>query len=380
MYFLKLIERYDHAISDYLKQHNITQAEKLYNIKKNNYRHSTINKVEHSYVIRHNINKFLDSIFEIDKKTIKKLLTIIQLCDGCFLFQDSDKGLENLMNQESFFIRKCIKADRSQEVSIAFLKSNMGMTINDMGVSLYDDNNQVNTPPSVIIDGDINTAVINAISAFNQKLSKASGLNADVYDELFFETVKNMTFKQSYDLKNKSKGFTYLDNPAISNYLSEVHSVKPLPYHWVSKECLIIKSTHNSLITGIASMMFSSEIYTQFLTAFNFFHNYKSIMNESYITVVQLSAFNKLDPVEMTSMTLTIGNIQIKVNVSADGLETQFEMSRTNYSEIVVTSNDLSELYQMAYCEADEKISVILGKPLAEASSKDLEVVRMLKI
>lgn len=379
MYFLKLFARYEHDVVNYLQHHNIMSAEKLYDIKKNNYRISIINDSEHSYVIRHNINKFLSSIFELDKKTITKLLNVIQLCDGCFLFED-DNGLDNLNNQDSFFIRKCINDDQSPSVSIAFLKSNMSMTINNMGVSLYDDNNQVVTFPSVIINDDINTAVINAIDAFNQKLSKVSGLDTGVFDDTFFETVKSMTFEESYKLKNKSTDFTYLGHEALNNYLSGIYQVKPLPFHWVSNQCLIIKSTHTCIITDIAAMMFSQDIYNQFIKAFNFYDNYKSMMNETYIVVIQLSVFNKLDPIEMTSVTLNIGNIEIKVNVSADGLNVQFEISRTGDSTPIIKSTDLSELYQIAYNEADEKISIILEKPLSEASENDFEVLRMFKI
>jgi len=376
MFFEKLFKDYDDNIEKFFIDHNVRNVEKLYEIRNNTYRNDSIHRGERSYIIKQNLKNLLKEVFYFSDDLVKKLNKEFKLLDT--LFNPNQESPVDFVDKNSLFVKKTIKNDddfytrKRDEILISFLQSGTVLSITIDGVSFSDGNGLV-TSGIIPFSVNIDSSIIEAIDKFNINLSRLACVEAKKIDKVFFKKINQLSCVDMFNARKTVDSFSFVSQEQLEVILAPERAKDRFSSLWVGEDnCLMIGVDYSSL----------------FLKAFNFYYNYKSMMNEKHISTIKLDFRHKLDEFDTAVIIINIGfefEINISVPFSSNGLsrDSTFHVSGTVIKEdtpVSLHADDLSGLYDYIFESCNQKIIKLVDKSLNEFETRDIELLKMIKI
>jgi hypothetical protein len=150
----------------------------------------------------------------------------------------------------------------------------------------------------------------------------------------------------------------------------------------------MITSKHPQLFLNSIKTILSGKAYANFVQAFNFYHNYKLMMNEQFMSTIKMEFEHKLAPLDTAVITISIGctfeiTISSPVPRKKNARNSVFQISEPGSATdetLALESDDLHELYDFIFHKCSPKISELLNKDVLDLEWRDVEVLRMIKI
>lgn len=151
---------------------------------------------------------------------------------------------------------------------------------------------------------------------------------------------------------------------------------------------VVITSNYSSSFLAAVKLILRDDIYAHFLKAFNFYHNYTTIMNEKYISFIKFDFRHKLDEFDTAVITIHIGSL-FEINISVPFKSADLSRAAIFHVSGSVIPDDtpeslhtdtLSELYDYIFNNCNKKVLSMIDKPLEQFEKRDIELVRMIKI
>lgn len=383
MFFDDLYNNYDQNMELFFTQHNIRKVEKLYDLKKDTYRLNIINEKEKSYIIQHDFKNFLSSIFGFSvnvTKAIKKELSVLN--DLMWVKKDS---MDDLDDKDTVLIKKSVNNDGKEEIKLTFVRSRLVLSITASSVLMYDINNYV-IPESTIIIEDTEKAIIEAINSFNQTLATLLCIDTQKFDKAFFENIKNLSTTDIINARMNNDIFKFIEKNDIETFLYPVRLKERFSSIWVGDDdCVMITSKHPQLFLDSIRKILYGKSYKNFVQAFNFYHNYKLMMNEQFMSTIKMEFEHKLAPLDTAMITISIGctfeiTISPPVPRGKNARNSVFQISEPNPASdenLALESDDLHQLYDLIFNACSPKISELLNKDVMDLEWRDIQVLRM---
>lgn len=392
MYLEKLFNDYSNNVDTLFTDHQLKSVEKLYEIKNNTYRVSTVNDGEESYIIRYDFNTVLSHVFNFSETVIKALKKEIKLLGQLFV-NDNDPP-ENFVDKNTLFIVKTIENDhklfskKANELQIMFWHSSTVLSITKDGVSFYDNNGYVLSDIIPVVDDDGEPAILKAIESFNRNLAKCVNIETKSFDKAFFEKISQLSCVECFNLRKKIDEFKFVEPTAIEAILKPIREKDRFSSHWMNDSMVVITSNYSSSFLAAIKLILRDDIYAHFLKAFNFYHNYTTIMNEKYISFIKFDFRHKLDEFDTAVITIHIGSL-FEINISVPFKSADLSRAAIFHVSGSVIPDDtpeslhtdtLSELYDYIFNNCNKQVLSMIDKPLEQFEKRDIELVRMIKI
>lgn len=393
MYFEKLFNDYSDNVNKLFVGQSLREVKKLYEIKNNTYRVSTINDGEESYIIRYDLNTILNEVFNFSEAVIKALKKENTLVGS--IFNTKDDSASEFADNNTAFIKKIIKNDHKiflkehNEITIMFWKASTALSISDEGVYYFDVNGYVSSDLIQVLDNDGESAIIEAIHSFNKNLAAMVNIDTKVFNKSFFEKINQLSYAECFNLRKRVDEFKFVDREDIETFLKPLREKDRFSSHWIGDDnTVFISSTYTDALLDSVKLILNDDTYAHFLKAFNFYHNYKSMMNEQYMSTIQLCFRHKLDQFDTSFITINLG-CQFEINISVPFRSE--DLSRTfifhvsgsvipDETYVSLHTDTLVELYDYIFESCNRKVLSLVDKSLTQFETRDVELIRMIKI
>lgn len=385
MPFDDLYNNYEHKIESFFTQHNIREVEKLYDLGKNTYRFNILNDQEKSYIIKHDLKSFLSAIFGFSEKVTKAIKKEVSLMND---LMRSKEDVMEFADHDTVLIKKSVNKSNQEEIKITFMRSKMVLSITASSVVMYDSNHYTKPEATMIID-DVEQAIISAIQCFNENLAALLCVDTQKFDKAFFENIKTRSATDIINARMNNDTFKFIEKNDIETFLYPVRLKERFSSIWVGDDdCVMITSKHPQLFLNSIKTILSGKAYTHFVQAFNFYHNYKLMMNEQFMSTIKMEFEHKLAPLDTAVITISIGctfeiTISSPVPRNKNARNSIFQISEPDPATddtFALESDDLHELYDFIFHKCSPKISELLNKDVMDLEWRDVEVLRMIKI
>lgn len=389
MYFDDLYNNYEKNIDSFFIQNNIRKVDKLYELKKNTYRFNILNDHEKSYIIKHDLNSFLSTIFgfsEIITKAIKKEISLIN--DLMASKEDSLDFSDTFADRDTVLIKKSVNTFNEEEIELTFIRFKMVLSITASYVVLYDSNHYIK-PEATMIVVDTEQAIIEAIHSFNKTFANLVCVDTQKFNKSFFENINTRSTTDILNTRIKNDNFKFVEKNDIETLLYPVRLKERFSSIWIGDvDCVMISSKHPQLfIESIKKILFGKS-YTNFVQAFNFYHNYKLMMNEQFMSTIKMEFEHKLAPLDTAVITISIG-CKFEITISAPVTREKYtrnsvfqisEPDPATDERLALESDDLHELYGFIFNKCSLKITELLNKNATDLEWRDVQVLRMINI
>jgi hypothetical protein len=387
MYFEKLYENFDFLIMDYLNNHNFNQVGRSRDIGYKTYQQS-LSQTMASYVICENITPFLKHFLKADDHSISFLNEVLNLLDNTFVkYSDTESQLVKTVNQKSFHIFK----SNNKSINIIFSKYRLGIELSKKGVRFFETLDCIKAKHAPILNDDVNPSIVGAINNFNKSLAKLAHISTKSFDAVFFEKIRTMTLADIINLNNSFDDFTYLDENSVIELLVYDKQKQDDSYcAMISSDCIYIVFRRSNTFLKSLKPMFSSNVYSNLLKSFNFYHNYYSIFNKMHVDSLNFSCNHKFLPINHDGV-LDIGfgeDFTIAVipphDKNVNSSPSLFKVTCNNELHPsgvhMFYSNDLVELYDYIFEFYAPILSKMLDKPVTAMEWRDITLLRMINI
>lgn len=389
MYFDDLYNNYEKNIDSFFIQNNIRKVDKLYELKKNTYRFNILNDHEKSYIIKHDLNSFLSTIFgfsEIITKAIKKEISLIN--DLMASKEDSLDFSDTFADRDTVLIKKSVNTFNEEEIELTFIRFKMVLSITASYVVLYDSNHYIK-PEATMIVVDTEQAIIEAIHSFNKTFANLVCVDTQKFNKSFFENINTRSTTDILNTRIKNDNFKFVEKNDIETLLYPVRLKERFSSIWIGDvDCVMISSKNPQLfIESIKKILFGKS-YTNFVQAFNFYHNYKLMMNEQFMSTIKMEFEHKLAPLDTAVITISIG-CKFEITISAPVTREKYtrnsvfqisEPDPATDERLALESDDLHELYGFIFNKCSLKITELLNKNATDLEWRDVQVLRMINI
>lgn len=389
MYFDDLYNNYEKNIDSFFIQNNIRKVDKLYELKKNTYRFNILNDHEKSYIIKHDLNSFLSIIFgfsEIITKAIKKEISLIN--DLMASKEDSLDFSDTFADRDTVLIKKSVNTFNEEEIELTFIRFKMVLSITASYVVLYDSNHYIK-PEATMIVVDTEQAIIEAIHSFNKTFANLVCVDTQKFNKSFFENINTRSTTDILNTRIKNDNFKFVEKNDIETLLYPVRLKERFSSIWIGDvDCVMISSKNPQLfIESIKKILFGKS-YTNFVQAFNFYHNYKLMMNEQFMSTIKMEFEHKLAPLDTAVITISIG-CKFEITISAPVTREKYtrnsvfqisEPDPATDERLALESDDLHELYGFIFNKCSLKITELLNKNATDLEWRDVQVLRMINI
>ena len=389
MYFDDLYNNYEKNIDSFFIQNNIRKVDKLYELKKNTYRFNILNDHEKSYIIKHDLNSFLSTIFgfsEIITKAIKKEISLIN--DLMASKEDSLDFSDTFADRDTVLIKKSVNTFNEEEIELTFIRFKMVLSITASYVVLYDSNHYIK-PEATMIVVDTEQAIIEAIHSFNKTFANLVCVDTQKFNKSFFENINTRSTTDILNTRIKNDNFKFVEKNDSETLLYPVRLKERFSSIWIGDvDCVMISSKHPQLfIESIKKILFGKS-YTNFVQAFNFYHNYKLMMNEQFMSTIKMEFEHKLAPLDTAVITISIG-CKFEITISAPVTREKYtrnsvfqisEPDPATDERLALESDDLHELYGFIFNKCSLKITELLNKNATDLEWRDVQVLRMINI
>lgn len=386
MTFDDLYNNYDQKIESFFTQHNIREVEKLYDLKKDTYRFNIINEKEKSYIIKHDFKNFFSSIFGFSANVTKAIKKELSLLDDLMWVRTDSMG--DFDDNDTVLIKKSVNNDGKEEIKLTFVHSRLVLSMTASSVLMYDSNNYVRSVSTMIVE-DTEKAIIESINSFNQSLATLLCVDTQKFDKAFFENIKNSSNTAIINARMNNDIFKFIEKNDIETFLYPVRLRERFSSLWVGDDdCVMITSKHPQLFLDSIKTILHGKSYKNFVQAFNFYHNYKLMMNEQFMSTIKIEFEHKLAPLDTAVITISIGckfeiTISTPVPREKNARNSVFQISDPDPATdetLALESDDLHELYDFIFHTCSPKISELLNKDLMDLEWRDIQVLRMINI
>lgn len=393
MYFEKLFNDYSDNVNKLFVGHSLREVEKLYEIKNNTYRVSTINDGEESYIIRYDLNTILNEVFNFSEAVIKALKKENTLVGS--IFNTKDDSASEFADNNTAFIKKIIKNDHKiflkehNEITIMFWKASTALSISEEGVYYFDVNGYVSSDLIQIVDNDGESAIIEAIHSFNKNLAAMVNIDTKLFNKSFFEKIHQLSYAECFNLRKRVDEFKFVDREDIETFLKPLREKDKFSSLWMfDSNSVLITSKYTSAFLDSVRLILRDDIYADFVKAFNFYHNYKSMMNEQYASTIALNFRHKLDEFDTANIIIQLG-LQFEINISVPFKSNDLSRAAIFHISGSVIKDDntvslhadtLVDLYDYIFESCNRKALSLVDKPLTQFETRDVELIRMIKI
>jgi hypothetical protein len=385
MIFNAFYDNYKTKIESFFIEHKIRGVEKLYELKKDTYRSNIINDTETSYIINHDLTKFLSVMFGFSDKSIKSIKKEVSFLNALMHVKQDSMDFADL---NTVLIKKSINKDLKKDITLTFLWARLSLSITASSVVMYDSNGYIKLEPTTI-DGDVDNAIIEAIQSFNLELANLIDVDTPKFNKSFFDNIKNSSDTTVIKRRIKNDYFQFIEKNDIEHLLYPVRLKERFSSIWVGDDnCVMIASKYPQLFLNCVKTILKGVAYKHFVQAFNFYHNYKLMMNEQFMSTIKFEFEHKLAPLDTAVITISIG-CEFEITISTPvSKEKNMRMSVFGISEYdkttdetnALASDDLHELYDFIFPKCSQKISELLNKDAMELEWRDIQVLRMIKI
>ena len=385
MSFNDLYNTYETKLNDFFNQYKIRQVEKLYELKKDTYRSNIINHEEISYIVKHDLTNFLHVIFNFSEKTIKAIKKEIVLLNT--LMQCKDDVMD-FADHNTVLIKKYVNNLNQHEIKLTFMCSKMVLSITSSSVVMYDSNGYIKQE-SIAIDDDVNSAIVSTILSFNLALAALVCVDTQKFNKAFFDNINNNSPTNIIKSRVKNEHFQFIEKNDIEHLLYPARLKERFSSIWVGDDyCVMVTSKYPQLFLNCIQTILKGEAYKHFVQAFNFYHNYKLMMNEQFISTIKFEFEHKLAPLDTAVITISIGcefeiTISTPIPKEKNAKNSVFQISEYDNNTddtTALASDDLHELYGFIFQKFSQKISELLNKDAMELEWRDIQVLRMIKI
>lgn len=385
MDFNDLYSNYKNKLDSFFIDHKIRGVDKLYELKKDTYRSNIINDKEMSYIINHDLTKFLSVMFGFSDNSVKAIKNEVSSLND---LMHAKKDSMDFADLNTVLINKSINTDFKEEISLTFLLTRMVLSITSSSVLIYDSNGYIKTEPTNI-DSDIDNAIIEAIRMFNIALAALVGVETKNFNKAFFKNINNSSSSDIIKQRIKNEHFQFIEKNDIEHLLYPVRLKERFSSIWVGEDdCVMITSKYPQLFLNCVKPILKGVAYEHFVQAFNFYHNYKLMMNEQFMSTIKIEFEHKLAPLDTAVITISIG-CEFEITISTPVAKTKnvrnsvFQISEydaTDDNIVALESHDLNELYDFIFPKCSKKIAALLNKDLKDLEWRDIQVLRMIKI
>lgn len=387
MAFNDLYNNYKTKLESFFIDHKIRGVDKLYELKKDTYRSNIINDEETSYIINHDLTKFLSIMFGFSDKSIKAIKKEVSLLNDLLHVKKDSMDFAEL---NTVLIKKYINNNSKEELKLTFLWASLVLSITESSVAMYDSNGYIKLEPTSITD-DIDNAIIEAIHVFNTALADLVGVETKKFNKAFFDNINNSSSTDIIKSRSRvnNEYFRFIEKNDIEHLLYPVRLKERFSSIWVGDDdCVMITSKHPQLFLNSIKTILSGKAYTHFVQAFNFYHNYKLMMNEQFMSTIKMEFEHKLAPLDTAVITISIGctfeiTISTPVARKKNARNSVFQISEPDPATddtLALESDDLHELYDFIFHKCSPKISELLNKDVMDLEWRDVQVLRMIKI
>lgn len=385
MSFNDLYNNYEHKIESFFTQHNIRKVEKLYDLGKNTYRFNILNDQEKSYIIKHDLKSFLSAIFGFSEKVMKAIKKEVSLMND---LMRTKEDIMEFADHDTVLIKKSVNKLNQEEIKITFMRSKMVLSITSSFVVMYDSNHYTKPDVTMIVD-DVEQAIIEAIQCFNENLAALLCVDTQKFNKAFFDNINIGSPNEIINSRIKIDNFKFIDKKDIETFLYPVRLKDRSSSIWLGDDyCVMITSKYPRLFLDSIKTILNGNVYTHFVQAFNFYHNYMLMMNEQFISTIKMEFEHKLAPLDTAVITISIGckfeiTISTPVPREKNARNTVFQISEPDTATdetLALESDDLHELYDFIFHKCSPKISELLNKDVMDLEWRDVQVLRMIKI
>lgn len=385
MFFNDLYNNYEAKIESFFVDHKIREVEKLYELKKDTYRTNIINGQETSYIVKHDLTNFLHVMFEFSDKTIKAIKKEVALMNT--LMQRKDDVMD-FADQNTVLITKYISPFKNESIKLYFMHSKMVLSITSSHVTVNDSNHYV-YPDITVITDSVDNAILQAIQTFNSELAALACVDTQKFNKAFFDNLNKSSDTVIIKSRVKNEHFQFIEKNDIEHLLYPVRLKDRFSSIWVGDDyCVMIASKYSQLFLNCVKPILKGMAYKHFEQAFNFYHNYKLMMNEQFMSTIKFEFEHKLAPLDTAVITISIGcefeiTISTPISKEENARSSVFQISeydKTTDETNALASDDLHELYGFIFPKCSQQISELLNKDAMELEWRDIQVLRMIKI
>jgi len=260
------------------------------------------------------------------------------------------------------------------------------------GVIIKDLNDIIEVTYIPVVDDNINDALHSSIENFKNKMLLISGktdatFNSEFVNELIndnLDNVINFRLQKQHNITD----FIYRDKLHIVEKLEKNKKQYPNLTFRTRSSTVSLYKENIRFFMEIMKTMLSAPLYDHFSKAVNFYHNYKTIMNQDYELQFNFLVSHKLQDLDGTlfrisfdsDFELTFGILfqSDNPNYYRSSLFEILKRDKTSGKKVdTIRTNDLSNFYSYLFEQYSVNLTSLLNKPVAEITWDDVIVLQM---
>lgn len=260
------------------------------------------------------------------------------------------------------------------------------------GVIIKDLNDIIEVTYVPVVDDNINDALHSSIENFKNKMLLISGksdatFNSEFVNELINDNLDNV-INFRLQKQHKITDFIYRDKINIVEKLEKNKKQHPNLTFRTRSSTVSLYKENIRFFMEIMKTMLSAPLYDHFSKAVNFYHNYKTIMNQDYELQFNFLVSHKLQDLDGTlfrisfdsDFELTFGVLfqSDNPNYYRSSLFEILKRDKTSGKKVdTLRTNDLSNFYSYLFEQYSVNLTSLLNKPVAEITWDDVIVLQM---
>lgn len=260
------------------------------------------------------------------------------------------------------------------------------------GVIIKDLNDIIEVTYVPVVDDNINDALHSSIENFKNKMLLISGksdatFNSEFVNELINDNLDNV-INFRLQKQHKITDFIYRDKLNIVEKLEKNKKEHPNLTFRTRSSTVSLYKENIRFFMEIMKTMLSAPLYDHFSKAVNFYHNYKTIMNQDYELQFNFLVSHKLQDLDGTlfrisfdsDFELTFGVLfqSDNPNYYRSSLFEILKRDKTSGKKVdTLRTNDLSNFYSYLFEQYSVNLTSLLNKPVAEITWDDVIVLQM---
>jgi hypothetical protein len=260
------------------------------------------------------------------------------------------------------------------------------------GVMIKDLNDIIEVTYVPIVADNINDALHSSVESFKNKMLLLSGyadatFNSEFVNNLIndnLDNVINFRLQKQHNITD----FTYRDKLSIVEILEKNKKQHPKLTFSTRSSTVSLYKKDIRFFMDIMKTMLSAPLYDHFSRAVNFYHNYKTIMNQDYELKFNFLVNHKLQDLDGKLFSISFGSDfeftfgilfqSDNPNYYRSSLFEIFKRDKTTGKKAdAIRTNDLSNFYSYLFEQYSVNLTILLNKPVMEMTWDDVTVLQM---
>jgi hypothetical protein len=392
MSFDTIYNNIDNLFDEYIKKHNLRKSAFSTGMKDGEY---VPNCNEFGYSkswIKHDLALFLEQVLTIRSDVAHNIKETFIALDVAFKSY-VDKFDIAMSRFHTISIQHGTNSKNERYIVLLCDQHSMMIYICDLkGVMIKDLNDVIEVTYVPVVDDNINDALHSSVVSFKNKMLSLSGKSEATFNSEFVNELVNDNLDNVINLRLQKQhnitDFTYRDKLSIVEILEQDKKQYPeLTFSTRSSTVSLYKKDVRFFMTTMKTML-SAPLYDHFSKAVNFYHNYKTIMNQDYELIFNFLVSHKLQDLDGNLFSIHFGSdfeLTFGILFQSDNpnyyrtsLFEIFKRDRTTGKKIdVLRTNDFSNFYSYLFEQYSVNLTSLLNKSVAEMTWDDVTVLQM---